>query len=87
MSDEKKQYTAEGIPEQPPHEPTCTTLTSETIRVSWTPPPAASANGVIKGYKVIYGPSDTWYGMYHCSLHIAELVLECLLLVTIAAPI
>ncbi|CAA9994319.1 unnamed protein product, partial [Nesidiocoris tenuis] len=61
MSEEKKQYTAEGIPEQPPHDPVCTTLTSETIRVSWTPPPAVSANGVIKGYKVIYGPSDTWY--------------------------
>uniref|UniRef100_A0A146KTM2 Down syndrome cell adhesion molecule-like protein Dscam2 n=1 Tax=Lygus hesperus TaxID=30085 RepID=A0A146KTM2_LYGHE len=61
MSEEKKQYTAEGIPEQPPHDPGCTTLTSETIRVSWTPPPAVSANGVIKGYKVIYGPSETWY--------------------------
>jgi hypothetical protein len=39
----------------------CTTLTSQSIRVSWTSPPLASANGVIKGYKVIYGPSSTWY--------------------------
>ncbi|KAK9507868.1 hypothetical protein O3M35_007638 [Rhynocoris fuscipes] len=61
MSEEKKQYTAEGIPEEPPHDPTCTTLTSQTIRVSWTSPSPTTANGIIKGYKVIYGPSDTWY--------------------------
>ena len=24
-------------------------------------PPPASAHGVIQGYKVMYGPSDTWY--------------------------
>lgn len=62
MSDEVKQYTAEGIPEQPPQDTTCTTLTSQTIRVSWVSPPLIAANGVIKGYKVVYGPSDTWYG-------------------------
>lgn len=64
MSDEVKQYTAEGIPEQPPQDTTCTTLTSQTIRVSWVSPPLIAANGVIKGYKVVYGPSDTWYGEY-----------------------
>ncbi|XP_068085343.1 cell adhesion molecule Dscam1 [Anabrus simplex] len=61
MSDESRQYTAEGIPEQPPQDTTCTTLTSQTIRVSWVSPPLTAANGVIKGYKVVYGPSDTWY--------------------------
>nr|CAD7456160.1 unnamed protein product [Timema tahoe] len=61
MSEEVRQYTAEGIPEQPPQDTTCTTLTSQTIRVSWVSPPLTSANGVIKGYKVVYGPSDTWY--------------------------
>ncbi|XP_075224355.1 Down syndrome cell adhesion molecule 1 isoform X5 [Lycorma delicatula] len=61
MSDEVRQYTAEGIPEQPPQDTTCTTLTSQTIRVSWVSPPLTAANGVIKGYKVVYGPSDTWY--------------------------
>ncbi|KAI5709459.1 hypothetical protein M8J75_000409 [Diaphorina citri] len=62
MSEEVKQYTAEGTPEQPPQDNTCTTLTSQTIRVSWVSPPLITANGVIKGYKVVYGPSDTWYG-------------------------
>ncbi|XP_068973116.1 cell adhesion molecule Dscam1 isoform X42 [Bombus flavifrons] len=61
MSEERRQHTAEGVPEQPPHDTTCTTLTSQTIRVSWMSPPLSAANGVITGYKVIYGPSDTWY--------------------------
>ncbi|XP_029175725.1 Down syndrome cell adhesion molecule-like protein Dscam2 isoform X11 [Nylanderia fulva] len=61
MSEERRQHTAEGVPEQPPHDTTCTTLTSQTIRVSWMSPPLSAANGVITGYKVIYGPSETWY--------------------------
>ncbi|XP_072155021.1 cell adhesion molecule Dscam1 isoform X2 [Bemisia tabaci] len=61
MSEEVKQYTAEGTPEQPPQDLTCTTLTSQTIRVSWVSPPLETANGVIKGYKIVYGPSDSWY--------------------------
>ncbi|XP_066145682.1 cell adhesion molecule Dscam1 isoform X29 [Euwallacea fornicatus] len=60
-SDEFKASTAEGVPEQPPDKAMCTTLTAQTIRVSWVSPPLISANGVIKGYKVIYGPSDTWF--------------------------
>ncbi|XP_031640141.1 Down syndrome cell adhesion molecule-like protein Dscam2 isoform X29 [Contarinia nasturtii] len=61
MSDEEKQYTAEGTPDQPPSDTMCTTLTSQTIRVSWVSPPLESANGVIKGYKVVYAPSELWY--------------------------
>jgi len=52
MSEERRQHTAEGVPEQPPHDTTCTTLTSQTIRVSWVSPPLSAANGVITGYKV-----------------------------------
>ncbi|KAL5286966.1 Dscam family protein [Megaselia abdita] len=61
MSDEEKQFTAEGVPSQPPSDTACTTLTSQTIRVSWVSPPLESANGVIKNYKVVYAPSDLWY--------------------------
>ncbi|XP_055906132.1 cell adhesion molecule Dscam2 isoform X18 [Eupeodes corollae] len=61
MSDEEKQFTAEGTPSQPPSDTACTTLTSQTIRVSWVSPPLESANGVIKTYKVVYAPSDLWY--------------------------
>lgn len=53
MSEERRQHTAEGVPEQPPHDTTCTTLTSQTIRISWMSPPLSAANGVITGYKVI----------------------------------
>ncbi|XP_017867829.1 PREDICTED: Down syndrome cell adhesion molecule-like protein Dscam2 isoform X34 [Drosophila arizonae] len=61
LSDEEKQFTAEGTPSQPPSDTACTTLTSQTIRVSWVSPPLESANGVIKTYKVVYAPSDEWY--------------------------
>lgn len=61
-TEEIRSYTAEGTPQQPPHDVTCTTLTSQTIRVSWASPPLETVQGVIKGYKVIYGPSDKWYG-------------------------
>lgn len=61
ISDEEKQYTAEGTPDHPPSDTICTTLTSQTIRVSWVSPPLESANGVIKGYKVVYAPSDVWF--------------------------
>ncbi|KAL9920272.1 Down syndrome cell adhesion molecule 1 isoform 4-T4 [Glossina fuscipes fuscipes] len=61
LSDEEKQFTAEGTPSQPPSDTACTTLTSQTIRVSWVSPPLESANGVIKTYKVVYASSEEWY--------------------------
>ncbi|XP_058804449.1 cell adhesion molecule Dscam2 isoform X4 [Phymastichus coffea] len=61
MSEERRAHTAEGVPEQPPHDTTCTTLTSQTIRVTWSSPPLSAANGVITGYKIIYGPSESWH--------------------------
>ncbi|XP_046866022.1 Down syndrome cell adhesion molecule-like protein Dscam2 isoform X37 [Drosophila willistoni] len=61
LCDEEKQFTAEGTPSQPPSDTACTTLTSQTIRVSWVSPPLESANGVIKTYKVVYASSDEWY--------------------------
>ena len=61
-SDMVQAHTAEGTPQQPPIDVTCTTLTSQTIRVSWSSPPLETVQGIIKGYKVIYGPSDKWYG-------------------------
>lgn len=64
QTEKVRAYTAEGTPQQPPQDVTCTTLTSQTIRVSWSSPPLETVQGVIKGYKVIYGPSDTWYGKH-----------------------
>ena len=45
----------------PPEDIIMTTLDSQSIKVTWASPPLASANGVIKGYKVVYGPSNVWY--------------------------
>ena len=61
MSDEVTENTAEGTPTMPPEEVTLTILSSQTIRVSWKAPPASFTNGNIQGYKVVYGPSKTWY--------------------------
>ncbi|CAD7088390.1 unnamed protein product [Hermetia illucens] len=61
LTEEEKQYTAEGTPSVPPSDTTCTTLTSQTIRVMWVSPPLESANGVIKTYKVVYAPTDLWF--------------------------
>ena len=61
MSDEVLVHTAEGAPTMPPEDIVMTTLDSQSIKVTWASPPLASANGVIKGYKVIYGPSTVWY--------------------------
>ena len=55
-------HTAEGAPTRPPTDVSLTTLSAISMKVTWSSPPVASANGVIKGYKVIYGPSKNWYG-------------------------
>lgn len=64
MSEEVTQHTGEGTPEQAPQDVICTALTSQSIRLSWSSPPLASANGIIKGYKVIYGPAPLWFGKF-----------------------
>ena len=61
MSKKVTAFTSEGAPTMPPEEVGLTTLSSQTIRISWTSPPLSSANGNIQGYKVVYGPSKTWY--------------------------
>ena len=61
MSDEVLVHTAEGAPTFPPEDIDLKTLDSQRIKVTWASPPLASANGVIKGYKVVYGPSHTFY--------------------------
>ena len=76
VSGEVRAYTAEGAPSAPPQDVLCTTLTAQTIRVSWVSPPLAAANGLIKAYKVIYGPSDTWYGKCHTTFNIKGNVLK-----------
>lgn len=77
QTEKVRAYTAEGTPQQAPQDVTCTTLTSQTIRVSWSSPPLETVQGVIKGYKVIYGPSDTWYGKHCIYSAISNTVSSC----------
>lgn len=64
MSEQVIQYTGEGTPEQAPQNVTCTALTSQSVRISWTSPMLHTVNGIIKGYKAIYGPSQLWFGRF-----------------------
>ncbi|XP_068082078.1 cell adhesion molecule Dscam1 [Anabrus simplex] len=53
-SEEVVATTLESAPDAPPQELHCSSPSPDTLKVRWSPPPAASRNGLIKGYKVIY---------------------------------
>lgn len=48
--------TLEGVPEASPQNVNCTSLSSQSIKVSWVEPPAQYHSGIIQGYKIIYRP-------------------------------
>lgn len=49
------------VPSTPPENPKCNVLSSTSIYITWSPPPADSQNGKIRGYKVVYIASDDIY--------------------------
>uniref|UniRef100_A0ABD2XN24 Down syndrome cell adhesion molecule-like protein Dscam2 n=1 Tax=Trichogramma kaykai TaxID=54128 RepID=A0ABD2XN24_9HYME len=51
--------TQEGVPSAPPTKVTCTSLTSQSVKVHWKAPPAHQHGGIIQGYKVFYRPVPT----------------------------
>ncbi|GAB6027127.1 Down syndrome cell adhesion molecule-like protein 1, partial [Chamberlinius hualienensis] len=53
--------TSEGAPSLPPVDLRCTTLTSQSIHVTWTAPSMDSINGILRGYKVVYKPASDWF--------------------------
>ncbi|KAH3692732.1 hypothetical protein DPMN_193886 [Dreissena polymorpha] len=48
--------TLEDVPSQPPEDVQAYALSSQSISVSWSPPPFFSLHGVLQGYKVLYKP-------------------------------
>lgn len=46
----------------PPDDVRCAALTSQSLQVSWQPPPNAHSNGIIQGYKLSYEPilAESW---------------------------
>ncbi|XP_058796799.1 cell adhesion molecule Dscam2 [Phymastichus coffea] len=57
--------TLEDVPGAPPEDVRCVALTSESLQVSWQPPPSSHSNGIIQGYKLNYEPilPDNWPGV------------------------
>lgn len=51
-----------SVPSLPPGSLQCTALSSQSVRVTWEPPPMRGRNGVLQGYRVTYAPVTDWYG-------------------------
>ncbi|GLH14154.1 Down syndrome cell adhesion molecule-like protein Dscam2 [Gryllus bimaculatus] len=56
LSEEIQGHTLEDVPEAPPRDVRCSALSSESVQVSWQPPPEPLVHGVIQGYRLIYEP-------------------------------
>lgn len=52
--------TLEGVPEAFPQEVGCSQISSQSMKVAWTPPPKAHHGGLLKGYKVFFRPVPTY---------------------------
>ncbi|XP_049947468.1 Down syndrome cell adhesion molecule-like protein Dscam2 [Schistocerca serialis cubense] len=52
--------TDEDVPDAAPLDVQCTALTSQSILVMWSSPPATEINGILKGYKVVYRSLADW---------------------------
>ncbi|KAL5284148.1 hypothetical protein ACFFRR_006432 [Megaselia abdita] len=48
--------TLEGVPEAPPQNVNCTSLSSQSLKISWQEPPLQFHGGIIQGYKILYRP-------------------------------
>ncbi|CAG2054815.1 unnamed protein product, partial [Timema podura] len=52
--------TLEDVPSAPPSSVACTALTSQSLQVSWDPPPHAQLHGLLKGYKLLWENTQQW---------------------------
>ncbi|KAJ8974837.1 hypothetical protein NQ317_006679 [Molorchus minor] len=64
LSDPVTAQTMEDVPSMPPEDVRCASLTSQSLQVSWQPPPTEHCNGLLQGYKLTYEPvlDDNWKG-------------------------
>ncbi|KAL1417707.1 hypothetical protein MTO96_026610 [Rhipicephalus appendiculatus] len=53
-SDEVPVSTLDDVPSQAPQEVQCSPLSSESIRVTWQPPPKSAIHGYLQGYRIWY---------------------------------
>ncbi|XP_065347787.1 cell adhesion molecule Dscam2-like isoform X4 [Cloeon dipterum] len=59
-SDPFSALTLEDVPSGPPQDVQCSALTSQSVQVTWQPPPLAKVHGIIQGYRVTYEPVEEW---------------------------
>ncbi|CAH1181312.1 unnamed protein product [Phyllotreta striolata] len=64
LSEPVTAQTMEDVPSMPPEDVRCAALTSQSLQVSWQPPPTEHCNGLLQGYKLTYEPvlDDNWKG-------------------------
>jgi hypothetical protein len=58
----------------PPEDVRCAALTSQSLQVSWQPPPTEHCNGLLQGYKLTYEPvldNNNWRGITYQNIIIA----------------
>uniref|UniRef100_T1J767 Down syndrome cell adhesion molecule n=1 Tax=Strigamia maritima TaxID=126957 RepID=T1J767_STRMM len=48
--------TSESIPTKPPRDIKCSVLSSQSIHLTWQPPPQSSIHGMLQGFKINYKP-------------------------------
>uniref|UniRef100_T1J6S4 Down syndrome cell adhesion molecule-like protein Dscam2 n=1 Tax=Strigamia maritima TaxID=126957 RepID=T1J6S4_STRMM len=60
-SDTLLAMTSEDVPSSPPQDVRCSSLSSKSIYVLWDSPAPETLNGILRGYKVLYKPTDEWY--------------------------
>lgn len=52
------------VPSMPPEDVRCAALSSQSLQITWQPPPTEHCNGLLQGYKLTYEPvlDDDWRG-------------------------
>lgn len=53
-----------SVPKSAPNDVQCTPLTSQSIRITWKELSPEASNGVLQGYKVVYGIEGKYYTNY-----------------------
>lgn len=57
-------YEKFAVPSMPPEDVRCAALSSQSLQITWQPPPTEHCNGLLQGYKLTYEPvlDDDWRG-------------------------
>ncbi|XP_032309648.1 Down syndrome cell adhesion molecule-like protein Dscam2 isoform X2 [Drosophila ananassae] len=56
LSEPATSQTMEDVPSRSPEDVRCAALSSQSLQVSWQPPPIYHTNGLLQGYKLIFEP-------------------------------